>query len=329
MSRDARILISSAGRRVELLRIWRETLAAMGLEGALLAADASQLSAAYHVADKAFQVPRCTSPDFVPAMLDLCRRERVTLVIPTIDTELPVFAAARAEFAGLGTVVHVSGPETIAIGYDKRRTHEWLVRHGFPTVRQAEATHALDGIADLDYPLIAKPVRGSSSVGVARISSAEQLRAHVEGGDYIIQSIAGGFEYTVDVLVDRTGVCRCAVPRRRLEVRAGEVSKGMTERHPGVIALASRIAEALPDAWGSLNVQMFFDPVTGALAVIELNPRFGGGFPLSWRAGAHYPRWVLEETLGVPPTWHDNWDDGVVMLRYDAAVYARRESCGL
>jgi carbamoyl-phosphate synthase large subunit len=119
------------------------------------------------------------------------------------------------------------------------------------------------------------------------------------------------------------------VPRRRLEVRAGEVSKGITVREPAVIDLAVRAAEALPGAWGCLNVQIFHDVASGQLAVIELNPRFGGGFPLAWEAGAHYPRWILEEVLGLPSTVHDRWTDGLVMLRYDAAVFRPREDCGL
>lgn len=326
MTDRAVVLISSAGRRVELLRIWRRTLADLGLDGEVLATDMSRVSAAFHDADRAFTVPRCTAPEFVPAMIELCRRERVTLVVPTIDTELPMLAAARADFAAVGTTVHVSAPDTIAIGYDKRATHRWLVEHGFPTVEQHE-------VADVpDFPRIAKPVRGSSSIGLARVRDREELARVTAGQDYVVQSIAAGVEYTVDVLVDRQGRCRCAVPRRRLEVRAGEVSKGITVREPAVVALATRIAEALPGAWGCLNVQIFHDAATGALAVIEINPRFGGGFPLAWEAGARYPQWILEEVLGLPstaPDGNDGWHDGLVMLRYDGAVFRSREDCGL
>jgi carbamoyl-phosphate synthase large subunit len=325
----ANVLISSAGRRVALLELWRRTLGDLALDGEILATDMSRVSAAYQSADRAFQVPRCTAAEFIPSMLELCRRERVTLVIPTIDTELPMFAAARDEFAAIGTVVHVSGPETITIGFDKRSTHRWLLERRFPTVAQAEPGDVISGSVDWTFPLIAKPVRGSSSIGLARVGDREELSQVTGGQDYVVQQVAKGVEYTVDVLIDRAGRCRCAVPRRRIEVRAGEVSKGMTVREPTVIALASRIAEALPGGWGCLNVQIFHDAATGELSVIELNPRFGGGFPLAWEAGAHYPRWILEETLGMPSTAHDRWTDGVVMLRYDAAVFRSREECGL
>lgn len=323
------VLISSAGRRVELLRIWRRTLADLGLEGEILATDMSRASAAYHDADRAFPVPPCTDPAFVPAMLELCRSERVTLVVPTIDTELPMLAEAQGQFAAIGTTVHVSSPETIALGYDKRAAHRWLVHSGFPTVQQADPSAVLDGSAGWAFPLIAKPVRGSASIGLVRVGDLEELERATRGEEHVVQTVAAGVEYTVDVLVGRAGRCLCAVPRLRLEVRAGEVSKGMTVREPAVIALAVRIAEALPGAWGCLTFQIFYDAPTGALAVIETNPRFGGGYPLAWEAGAHYPRWILEEVLGRPSTAHDRWTDGLVMLRYDAAVFRTREECGL
>ncbi|MCA9674637.1 MAG: ATP-grasp domain-containing protein [Myxococcales bacterium] len=329
MTTPIRVLISSAGRRVELLRLWRRALASLELEGSVLGADISRLSAAYHEADHSFQVPRCTAPDFVPEMIELCRRERIAIVVPTIDTELPALAAARSEFAAVGTRVHVSAPEVIAIGYDKRTTHAWFVAQGLPTVLQAEPSDVLSAGRRWAFPLIAKPVRGSSSIGLARVENVDELARLTEGKDYVVQQIATGVEYTVDVFVDRGGRCRCAVPRRRLEVRAGEVSKGMTVREPSVIDLAVRVAEALPGAWGCLNIQIFHDAETGQLALIELNPRFGGGFPLSCEAGADYPRWILEEVLGRPSTAHDRWTDGLVMLRYDAAVFRSRQECGV
>src|SRR2546425_6027319 len=81
------VMVSSAGRRVALLDIFRRTLAEMDLPGQVLAADMSRLSSAFHSADRAFLVPPCSSPEFVPELLDLCRANRVRLLVPTIDPE--------------------------------------------------------------------------------------------------------------------------------------------------------------------------------------------------------------------------------------------------
>ena len=184
------------------------------------------------------------------------------------------------------------------------------------------------------FPLITKPRFGSASEGVSLVRNTAELELLVardearaplidgRPGDMVVQTIAPGDEYTIDVLVDRSGQCLCAVPRRRLEVRGGEVSKAVTVRSEALINLAFGMAKALPGAYGVLNFQVFADEGTGELAVIEINPRFGGGFPLSHRAGANFARWLLEDVRNLPSTaTADGWRDGVVMLRYDAAVF--------
>ena len=324
------VLISSAGRRVELLRIWRTAIEASGRTARLIAADMTALSAAWQSADAGYLVPRCQDPSFLEAVLGICGKEHVDLIVPTIDPELPVYAAAGRQFEAVGTRVHVSSPETISISNDKRLTHAWLLAHGLPTVAQVDAQLLLAGQAQLDLPVYAKPARGSSAIGVTRVDtldSLERIAAHRD--DYIVQEIAPGAEYTVDVFVDRFGRCRSAVPRRRLEVRNGEVSKGVTVKHQAVIALATQVSEALPGAWGCLNVQIFADDLTARLSVIEINARFGGGFPLSWEAGADIPRWILEDMLSQESSAHQDWKDGLLMLRYDAAVFRDKAACGL
>jgi carbamoyl-phosphate synthase large subunit len=110
------------------------------------------------------------------------------------------------------------------------------------------------------------------------------------------------------------------VPHQRIETRGGEVSKGVTRKDSNLIDLAGSIAEKLPGARGALNVQCFLDS-SGEIKVIELNARFGGGFPLANRAGAKFPRWMLESLLGIPSTTTSEWQDNLLMLRYDAAVF--------
>jgi carbamoyl-phosphate synthase large subunit len=317
------VLISSAGRRVALIEIWRQALSSLGLPGEVLAADMSRCSAAFHAAKRAFLVPACTNEDFLSCVLEICERERVRVLVPTIDPELPVLAQAVDRFRSIGTTVHISSPATIEIGFDKHRTHEWLTFQGLPTVRQVTVADVLADRARFEPPMILKPARGSGSVGVERVETLLDLE-RARGGNYVLQSIAPGVEYTVDVLANRAGRCVCAVPRRRIEVRAGEVSKGVSERNEPVRALAREVVERLPGAYGGLNIQIFHDGLTGAAHVIELNPRFGGGYPLAWQAGARFPCWFLEELLGLPSTLHDAWREGLAMLRYDAAVFVDR-----
>lgn len=322
MAETFTVLLSSAGRRVALLEIFRQALDQLGLLGRLLATDRSGLAAACHAADASFLVPAAHDAAFVPTMLELCERERVDLVIPTIDPELPVYAHARELFERSGTTVAISSAEVTTIGGDKVATHEWLRGHGFPTVRQSSVREVISEPDRWPWPLIVKPRFGSASIGVSVVRTLAALEAATADAEYVVQTIARGFECTVDVLADRSGRSVCAVPRRRLEVRSGEVSKAITERRPELQELARRICKELPGAYGALNIQMFVDPVGGTVSVIELNARFGGGFPLTWEAGGRFPRWIVEEILDLPSTASSTgWHEGLLMLRYDDAVF--------
>ena len=319
---SATVLISSAGRRVELLMAFRSALRDLGLDGRILAVDRSARSSAFHCADEAFLVPSCDDVGFLPEVLNLCDKQAVDLLIPTIDPELPVYAAARADFAAAGTTVAISAPEVVEIAADKRRTHDWLTAHGFPTVDQATVDGVREAPEDWSYPLVVKPRRGSAGIGVTIVRDEHELALAARAGDVLVETVAPGQEYTIDALVDRSGRCICAVPRRRLEVRAGEVSKAVTVRSRELEGLVVGLCDTLPGAYGPITVQAFHDDETGRNVVIELNARFGGGYPLARQAGADYPRWLLEELAGLPSSASaDGWRDGLVMLRYDAAVF--------
>ena len=173
-----------------------------------------------------------------------------------------------------------------------------------------------------DYPFLIKPFDGSCSIGVEKVESGSELEfysSHVNNP--ILQEFIEGEEYTVDVFVDFNGKVRSVVPRLRLETRAGEVSKGVTVKNQLIIETTKKVAEQLPGALGCLTIQCFLTP-GGELKYIEINPRFGGGFPLSIEAGADFPRWIIQMMLGMNPDIEiDGWQDGTVMLRYDDAVF--------
>jgi carbamoyl-phosphate synthase large subunit len=322
------VLISSAGRRVALLRAFKGALLDAGIRGSVIAVDATPLAPAFHLADASFVVPPCTDPGFVDTVLDICVTNGVKLIIPTIDTELPVYAKHRDWFAENGILVNVSSEETVRLAADKRATNQFLHQLGAPVVKQELLAEAIGKSHDWDFPVIAKPASGSSSLGVFRLASPAELRLLGERPDYVVEAYAPGFELTVDVFL-MEGRCCLTVPRRRLEVRAGEVSKGATMRHEGVMSTAALVAEALPGGFGALNIQMFYDPETDSVIVSEINARFGGGVPLSLAAGAQCPNWLIDLALLRKPTIANEWSDNLVMLRYDDAVFIPGREAGI
>jgi carbamoyl-phosphate synthase large subunit len=316
------VLISSVGRRSQLIKCFRNTFELLEIDGRVLGIDTDPAMApAARLADDCFRVPRCTDATFVDVVLSLCEAHGVKLIVPTIDTELPIYAADRQLFEDHGIDVAISSCETVQIACDKVLTHEFLTSWGIPTVRQMALREFLESGERWPFPLIVKPRRGSASIGVKRIDSEAALLADSGSTqDLIVQEFAQGFECTVNVFVDRSGKCICAVPHRRIESRGGEVSKAVTLRDQRVISIARKVAEALPGAYGALNVQCF---VTGERVVVnEINARFGGGYPLAFEAGANFPLWLLQSRVQSNlPTWFDCWKENLTMLRFDAAVY--------
>lgn len=313
------ILLSSIGRRVGLLRCFEEALGRLGLPGAAGGFDAAAHAPAAYAAACFDRVPRLDHPRFEAALRDVIARRGADLIVPTIDTELCFYAQRRR---ALGATVAVSEPESIRLTADKMVTHRWLVEQGFPTVRQATSAAAA---LQLELPVIVKPPRGSASQGVRRIETRSELGATFEASpELIAEEVAPGREYTVNAYVNRAGACVAAIPHRRVAVRGGEVSKAVTERHEGLQDVARRIVEALPGAWGALNVQAFVDG--DEIRVIEINARFGGGYPLADRAGGRFAEWLLRETRGEdPPRRVEDWRAGLAMLRYDEAVFVDSE----
>jgi carbamoyl-phosphate synthase large subunit len=317
------VLLSSVGRRSQLTETFRQALSELGVCGRVLGIDASpETASAAYLVDKCFSVGRCCEPGFIDEVLRIAIEEDVSLIVPTIDTELLAYATNRQRFLDQGTSVSVSDPEAVRIACDKVETHRWLLENGFPTPRQAEISKVLQSPAEWEFPLILKPRLGSASAGVTVVRSLAALRELAEDNrGLIVEEIARGDEYTINVFVE-DGRCVSAVPHQRLETRGGEVSKGITVRDERLMRLAATIAEKLPGARGALNVQCFLD-MDGRITVIEINARFGGGFPLANRAGAKFPLWLLEPLLDKPATVTPEWEDGLLMLRYDNAVFIR------
>jgi carbamoyl-phosphate synthase large subunit len=315
--RGSNILISSAGRRVELVEAFKAALGARAPAARVHATDlAPEFSAACHVAHVRTASLRATDPAFASHLLDYCVANEIGLVVPTIDTELAPLAAARAQFQERGIVVSVSSPALIAACRDKRQTGHLLARFdiAYPAIYPADA---------LKYPCFAKPIGGSSSIGARLIATADDMSESLRADPSMMfmEYIDKRFhEVTVDAYYDAEGALRCLVPRRRLEVRAGEVSKGVTRRGGLYTYLLERLG-MIRGARGCLTVQMFVDEVQRRYIGLEINPRFGGGYPLSEAAGASFTRFLVDEVLfGQAVPFFDGWQANLLMLRYDGKV---------
>jgi carbamoyl-phosphate synthase large subunit len=314
------ILITSAGRRVELVQAFKEQAARLAPQTHVHATDLEPgLSAACRMADASLASRRVTDPEYIEELLAYCLANGIKLVVPTIDTELAVLAAARSSFAKHGVMIVVSSSELVGMCRDKRLTGRLFKSFG---IRYPE----IYTLGALRFPCFVKPFDGSSSIGAQLVANASGLTDDIAGNPRMMymEPIDRSYaEYTVDAYYDQSGALKCMVPRHRLQVRSGEVSKGVTRRGGLYRHLLERMM-VVPGAVGCLTIQMFVNEEKGEYVGLEINPRFGGGFPLADAAGAAYTGWLIKEyLLGEKIGFYDAWTPDLMMLRYDAKVLVR------
>jgi len=258
--------------------------------------------------------------EYIPALLDIVRKHNIKLLVPLTDLDLRSLARQRDRFEELGCVVMIGSEDAITRCRDKARTNAILGENGLATIN----TYTLqEFLARPFYPCFVKPIRGSAGIGAGLIRDEKELWAHVAtyGDLMLIQEYVPGREYTIDVYRSRDGQTRCVVPRQRLMVRSGEVEKGVTVDDRELIESTIRLVECIGEIWGVFCCQCRWSD-DGPPRFFEINPRFGGGAPLSIRAGANLPLYLIQEVLGRPITAAlDDFTPGVLMLRYDEAIF--------
>ncbi len=312
------VLITAASRRVPLVRSFRNAAEKSG-HGRVITTDINPLSPALYFGHKHHIVPLTTDRYYIPIIESICDAEDVDLVIPTIDDELPIFGRVLDRFAQLGIAVAVSSEQTSMICNDKYEMFLFCKRNGIrtPVTRLANDVD----FGDLQYPVYVKPRFGRGSVNVFVVHNKAQLRLFLDYvPDAIVQDQLAGKEFTIDVLSDFNGRVLSIVPRERLVIRAGVSDKGITRKHAELIAFAKEIAEKL-QIIGPANIQCKWDE--GEISLIEVNPRFSGGIPLTIAAGADFATWLVQLTAGIEVEPRiGKFQDALAMMSFEESIFA-------
>jgi len=307
-----RILFTSVGRRVELMQAFRAAAQEMGCDLEIFGADMTDTAPALQFCDHTVIVPRIRDAAYIPTLLENCEKYKINALIPTIDTDLLLLSQSKDQFEKIGTAVIVSDEDKIKICRDKRLTSAYFVSVGLAAPLPVDDYKAYTG----GFPAFIKPKDGSSSVFAYKVESADELQSKAkEVPDYIIQPFIGGTEYTVDIFCDFSGNPVYITPRIRLAVRAGEVLKTEIVQDETIIAeMKQLLADYKP--CGAITVQLIRQAETGKNYYIEINPRFGGGAPLTMKAGADSAKAMLKLLAGEKM-------DYVPYAAEDHAVYCR------
>ena len=299
------VLFTCAGQRVDIVGAFRRA-------GAMtVAADVNPLAPALYHADRYELVPRVGDPDYVPALRRIVAAQDVRLVVPLTDLDQVTLARARAE---LGALVLLPEAETVARLGDKYLAHLLFEERGLsspPTWLPDEVPR------DVAFPVLVKARIGFGSRHIYRAANREELDFFLRYTPVasLVQACLGGEEFSVDVFCDLDGRCLNAIPRTMIESKGGESIKGMTIRDERLIELARDVSEKLALV-GPANIQCFREP-DGSHYVTDINPRFGGGFPLPLAAGGGYPELALALARGERPEPRlGEFREGIVMTRF-------------
>ncbi|MCI8383022.1 MAG: ATP-grasp domain-containing protein [Lachnospiraceae bacterium] len=320
------LLLTSIGKRIELIEHLKSRFRIIG-------ADASTENAAKYFTDVFYQIPRCSEENYVDKLLTICKKEEVSLLVPLYEPEFMILDGARERFREAGVTLVLSDKAVLDICDDKRKTAVFFEKYDIPAPKTFSAQEVEDiiGGRTAAYPLIVKPVDGMGSENIFMAGDRREL-AFFYGyvNNALVQERASGTEYTIDVLCNFSGEPVYLVPRVRLEVRAGEVTKSRVDPDALVEKETERLLAALRregGVRGPMTIQCFLAEDKKSLQFLEINPRFGGGVPLAFAAGADYASALSEMAAGKGTDGEAEKDfpgkeiKKLTMLRYTQAVY--------
>lgn len=332
------ILLTCAGRRNYLVRYFQEALAGLGC---VYAADNSDTAPALQEADHALILPPVAAPNYIDVLKEICRSYDIGLVFSLNDLELPLLARAKQSLLQSGTIAVVSDPHFVDLCFDKWATDRFLAELGIDRPKTyltlQDAMQAVDR-GELSLPVVVKPRWGTASLLIEYPQTALELDmtyrlnelrvkrslladTHAGFSDQshlLVQEMLLGTEYGLDIVNDLQGRYITTFVKQKLAMRAGETDKARTVTNEGLLALGRTIGEASGHV-GNLDCDVFV--VGERLSVLEMNPRFGGGYPFSHAAGANLPAAFIAWAQGRSP--RKEWlqvASQVASAKYDSLV---------
>lgn len=312
-----KILFTSVGRRVELMQAFRKAADELSVDLTIIGSDLVNTAPALKFCDKSELVCRIDNDDYIPMLLDICKRESVNVLIPTIDTDLLKLSKSKSKFEAIGTKVFIASVDKVKLCRDKRYTADYFISLGLKSPIPVDDYLKYD----MGFPAFIKPKDGSSSIDAYKVNNLEELEAYSKQiDDYIVQPFISGREYTIDIFCDYKGDPVFITPRERLAVRSGEVLKTrITQDKQMIEEMKILLNDYKPS--GPITVQLIQDKQTGDNYYIEINPRFGGGAPLSIKAGADSAQATIKLLNGEKISYQNNAaKDGLIFSRFDQSI---------
>ena len=322
------VLVLSCGTRNKIIQYFKRELNGAGK---VIATDMSPNAPALYEADVHYIVPRMTAPGYLDVIYDICRKEQVTGVLSLIDPELSLLALHEEEFHALGVTVIGSFYDLCERTLDKWQMFCWLKEHGYACAESYIDREAFYGdvrAGKINYPVFVKPIRGSASIAISKVQDQETVDLLFEhADDLMIQEYLKGQEIGADCYIDMiSGELISVFTKKKLVMRAGETDKSISFKDTELFALIERFVKEAGFR-GQIDIDIF--ECEGKYYISEVNPRFGGGYPHAYEAGANHMKYIVNNLQGkVNEPQIGEYESGVIMMKYSEIMIRREENAG-
>ncbi len=314
------VLFCSVGRRSRLLHDFKQAEKNV----TLIATDCSPYAPGLYAAHKAFIAPRIDEAGYLDFILRLCKKENVSAITTLIDPEITLLAQNRSRFLEQGILPLCPDARTAAYCFDKFSMYEYLTQRNIPTVltyKDLKSFEAGLALGEISFPVFVKPRTGSGSVGATSIKNPQELSELWESSPVplIIQEYMAGDDLGADVYVDCISRQTVAIfGKKKLESRIGGANKTISIKDNSLFDFVKNIVAQF-DFYGPIDLDIFHQ--NGAYYLLEINPRFGGGYLHAYGAGVDFYHFILNNIRGVEnPPQIGRYAEEVIMMMYDDVI---------
>ncbi|MBD5195929.1 MAG: ATP-grasp domain-containing protein [Bacteroidales bacterium] len=302
------ILMLGGSRRVSMAKLLKESGKRLGYDVEIVAYEL-ETRVPIALEGEVLHGMKFSDPHVVDDIARIVKEKDVRIILPFINSAIEIASLCKERFKDV--FVPVADFATTSRMFDKSEAARLFKEAGFPIPR----TYT---VIDNEMPAIVKPRKGGSSRGIKIFHDVEDLMLLQDLDKYIIQEyIDHNREYSVDCYISASGEILATVPRERLEIMGGEVTRTKTCRNPHLIEMSRKVIEHFK-LTGPVTIQFLHDLDRDRYLLMEVNPRLGGGVICSIYAGAPIPDYIIEEALSKPVTPTTQWADGVLMARYQS-----------
>ena len=315
------ILILSCGTRNKIVQYFKHQIKG---QGNVIATDCSDLAPALYDADKFYIVPKMTSSNYINIIFDICKAEHINGILSLIDPELSLLAQHRKEFEALGTTVIGSNYNLCELSLNKYNMYHWLKSHGYNCAKSyIDKQEFYKDLSDgcICFPVFVKPFNGSASIEINIVNDRTTLDLLTDHNkNLMIQEMLLGQEIGADVYIDLISNDVVSIfTKRKIKMRAGETDKSVSFKNAILFQLIEKfVIEA--GYRGQIDIDIFQDRLnTEKFYISEVNPRFGGGYPNAYAAGANHMKYIVNNLNGITnkPEIGKNYQSGIYMMKYN------------